>query len=109
MTAKEIYRLAIASLGYGDDDVLREKAIPAANAVYALLCRSTGKGKYHPIETLNDRIDLPQEVMHTAFLYGLAEKLALGTGDSEKQRYYAVMFDSARGGINRTDRVKTVV
>ena len=108
MTAKDIYDRAITSLGYADDQVFKKKAVVIINQVYDELHNSLPHIEYKPIKLLNDDVNLPNRVCTGAFVYGVAERIALGEGDGENQQYFARQFDRAKAKIVIVDRVKDV-
>lgn len=109
MTGREIYEKALDCLGYSDDQVFKNKAVTVINQVYGQLYRSSGQGEYRPIKAIGDEVALPEEILSQVFIYGVAERLALGEGDGELQQYFAARYDRARAGINRTDNIDMLI
>lgn len=109
MTANEIYNRAIASLGYTDDQVFKNKAVVVVNQVYDDLFPMIKDLEYRPIKSLADRINLPERVASGIMVYGVAERFALGEGDGELQQYFARQYDKAKARLNRVDRVQIVL
>ena len=109
MTGTDIYNRALASLGYKDDKVFKNKAVVVINQVYDLLFPTIEGIGYKPIKSLGDMINLPERVASSALVYGVAERLALGEGDGELQQYFALQFDRARARNNRIDKVTDVM
>lgn len=105
MTGIEIYNRAIASLGYADDQVFKNKAVLVINQIYDLLYPAVEGIEYKPIKSLGDRVNLPERVTAGAMVYGVAERLALGEGDGELQQYFALQFDRAKARLNRVGTV----
>lgn len=105
MTGAEIYKRAIGSLGYSDDNVFKDKAVIGINQVYDDICGCIRVLEYKPIKTLGDAINLPDKVITSVMVYGLAEKLALGEGDGELQQYFALKYDRAKMRLNQPDVV----
>ncbi len=106
MTAKDIYDRAIISLGYADDQVFKNRAVVAINQVYDELYNSLSHVDYCPIKSLNDDVNYPPRICTGAMVYGVAERLALGEADGEKQQYYAMQFDRAKAKIVITDHIQ---
>lgn len=106
MTAKDIYLRALISLGYADDQVFKNKAVVIINQVYDELYNSLPHIEYLPIVSLNDEVNYPPRICMGAMVYGVAERLALGEGDGEKQQYFAMQFDRAKAKIVIIDSVQ---
>ena len=109
MTGTDIYNRALASLGYADDKVFKNKAVVVINQIYDLLFPTIEGIDYTPIKSLGDKVNLPERVASSALVYGVAERLALGEGDGELQQYFALQFDRAKARINRIDKVADVM
>ena len=109
MTGIEIYLKAIASLGYGDEPTFKNRAAVCLNQILEDLFRLVGEGEFEPIKTLSEQICLPEGVSRTALVYGLAERLALGTGDGELQQYFARQYDIARARLTKASSVTDVL
>lgn len=106
MTGWDVYNRALASLGYKDSQVFKNKALVIINQVYDDLYISK-HGKYLPLRALNEEINLPERIIN-AMVYGTAEKMALGEGDGELQQYFAKAYDRAKARITVADSVKDV-
>ncbi len=106
MTGTEIYEKAITSLGYSDDDVFKRRAVVCLNQIYEELFNISGLDEFKPIKTLSEDIGLPKRMLNSAIVYGLAERLALGEGDGERQQYFARQYDRAKARFNRIDSVE---
>ena len=110
MTGKDVYERALQSLGYTDDQALKNKAVTVVNQVYDRLHSATGAStEWKPINGLSDEINLPDRVCAVTMVYGVAERLALGEGDGELQQYFAAQFDHALARINTVDSVQDVM
>ena len=107
MTGSEVYTRAVVSLGYKTSPILQEKSIVIINQVYDDLSFCI-EGEYTPINTLSDKINLPETVASNAMVYGVAEKLALGEGDGELQQYFARAYDRAKARITVIDQIVDV-
>lgn len=108
MTGKDVYERAIASLGYTDSQVFKNRAVVVINQIYDILENLVGGVEYKPITSLGDTINLPERIVSNAMVYGVAERLALGEGDGELQQYFARVFDTAKGRINTIDSIVDV-
>ena len=108
MTGKDVYERAIASLGYTDSQVFKNRALVVINQIYDIVENLVGGVEYKPISSLGDAINLPERICATTMVYGTAERLALGEGDGELQQYFARMFDNSKGRINTIDSIEDV-
>ncbi len=108
MTGADIYSRALISLGYQDDQTLKNKCLIVINQVYDDLYLAE-YGEYKPLSALNDTVSLPERIASPTMVYGVAEKLALGEGDGELQQYFAKAYDRARARITVVDSVKDVL
>ena len=110
MTAKEVYTIALALLGYTDNPEFQRRAIPVFNKVYFDLHRiCNGAKEFQPIKSLNESLDLPDKVLLSVMPSGIAEMIALGEGDGELQQYFALEFDRGKARLNVIDRVQDVM
>ena len=108
MTGKDVYNRAIDSLGYADDQQLKNKALTAVNMIADRVSAAVEGAEYTVCKSLSDTLELPDKVM-SAMVYGVAERLALGEGDGELQQYFAAQFDRAMARLNRVDRIQDVM
>ena len=109
MTGIEIYLKAMASLGYADQPSFKKRAVVCLNQIYEELFCLVGEGEFEPIKTLSDKVCLPEGTARTALVYGLAERLSLGSSDGELQQYFARQYDIARARLTKADRVTDVL
>ncbi len=109
MTANDIYKKALDSLGYTDDPALQRKAVTVINQVYDDLFEAAGAAEYSPVASLSGEINYPEEKVLTIFTYGVAEKLALGEGDGELQQYFMLLYRKAKARLTRAEQVKNVI
>lgn len=109
MTGKDIYSRAIISLGYEDDQTFKDKAVVVINQVYDELLYAFPNAERKPIKNLNEDINLPETVCFNVAVYGVAERLALGTGDGELQQYFARRYEVAKSKLSFNDTVQTVI
>lgn len=108
MTAGEIYRKALDSLGYSDSQAIQRKAVTVINQVYDDIFDAAQGKEYKPITSLSGEINLTEPRVINAFVYGVAEKLALGEGDGELQQYFLMEYRSAKAKLTRIEKVKSI-
>lgn len=106
MNGIQVFNNAMQLLGYGDSAHFKQRALICINAVYSDLYCIAGKSReYTPIKNLGENINLPEYVLQTAMVYGVAEKTALAEGDGEIQQYFALLYDKAKQRLNITDKI----
>lgn len=106
MTAKDVYTNAIGLLGYTDNAEYQRRALFAINKVYLELFSLIGsEGEFEPLRSLNEKINLPKNIVFSAMPSGVAELIALGEGDGELQQYFALDYDKAKAKINVVEYV----
>ena len=106
MTGTEIYRRALDSLGYSDDQVFKNKAVTAINQIYSQLAGNTG-AEFKPIRALSEEIKLSEAAL-ISLVYGVAQRFALGEGDGELQQYFAREYDNSRARLTVADKITTI-
>lgn len=110
MTGREVYNTALSHLGYTDNPTTQRRATLILNKVYYDLHRIIyGAEEFVPIKSLSDSIDLPQKVIISAMVSGVAESLALGEGDGELQQYFALDYDRGKAKLNTNDKIHDVM
>lgn len=107
MTGTDIYRRAIDSLGYSDDQVFKNKAVVTINQICSQLADNTG-AEFVPIRSLADKIELSDAAL-VSLVYGVAQRFALGEGDGELQQYFAREYDNSRARLTVVENVLTVI
>ena len=105
MVAKDIYSRALISLGYEDDQTFKDRAVVVIGQVYDELIEAFPDLERASITSLGSDINLPETVCFGAMVYGVAEKLALGSGDGELQQYFARKYDQARSKLTIIDKI----
>ncbi len=109
MTAKAVYLNALAFLGYSDNPNFKSRAIGIINNVYLDLWRIVKPSEeFEALEELANKIDLPDKVILSAMISGVAEKLALSEGDGELQQYFALDYDRNKAKLNTEDQVQDI-
>jgi hypothetical protein len=106
MTGTEIYRRALDSLGYSDDQVFKNKAVVTINQIYSQLADNTG-AEFKSIRSLADKIELSDAAL-ISLVYGVAQRFALSEGDGELQQYFAREYDNSRARLTVVDKITTV-
>ncbi len=84
------------------DETLLSCALSALNSVYAdLFCLCRPDEQFEPLWTLDDKIDLPPNILHDGFLYGVAYMLAQADGDFETVERFCRMYNDKRAKCQR--------
>ncbi len=116
MTANEILNEALRTLGYTDCDgntrlpqAIRNRAAVTVNLVYEDLHNICNGTPFVPINSLDDKVTLPEKVLHSAFLYGLAMHIARSENDGDQQQFYAHLYNSKRAALSKTQKVKNTI
>lgn len=116
MKAIELLNNVLKILGYTDSDGnaeitsrIRNCAVVTVNLVYADLWRMFNDTPLEPIKSLNDKIELPQNVLNECFLYGLAMHIARSENDGDQQQLYTMLYNAKRAAFPRFDKVKNVI
>lgn len=116
MKAIELINNALKMLGYTDSDGntelasrIRNCAAVTVNLVYADLWRMFNTDPFIPIKSLNDTINLPQNVLNECFLYGLAMHIARSENDGDQQQFYTLLYNSKRASLSHFEKVKNTV
>lgn len=110
MTGSEVYKIALDSLGYQGTPGIKQRALTIINQIYLELHRLVyNSSEFTPIETLNDKIDLPLKTIISAMSAGVAEKIALGNGDGELQQYFAIEYVRQKNKINSVEQVVDIL
>lgn len=96
MTGKELFKIAVNLLGYGDSDRARQTALDALNGVYAeIFYTENGRNaKFTPLDSMNDELNLSQFAKTNCAVYGLCAALALSENDADSQGYYASIYNA---------------
>ena len=108
MTARDIYKKALDSLGYTDTQAIQRKAVTVINQVYDDIFDAAQGEEYKPINSLSSDVNFKEPKVINAFVYGVAEKLALGEGDGELQQYFLMEYRSAKAKLTRIEKVKSI-
>lgn len=95
MTGKSLLDKAIQLLGYAYDDDLHRPALTYINQVCTDL-RLAGGLEVKEVETLTDKLTLPEWVLRDVAVYGLAMWLALYRGDGERNQFFEQMYSQKR-------------
>lgn len=130
MKANELLNSALKLLGYTDSDGnseltqrIQNCAVVTVNLVYGDLwrvCKKTNYdfscndkseqvGEFVPIQSLDDEIDLPQNVLCDVFLYGLAMHIARSENDGDQQQYFASLYNARRAYLTQYGKVKNIL
>lgn len=115
MNAKDVISKALILLGYADnvgntsDARFQVVSKNAVNFVLADLIHCLGRDDYGDIKNLSDEINLPKRVLYDVMPYGVASFIAESVGDSEKQQFYANMYNTKRKTVVYSETVKDVI
>ena len=108
MTAKSLLDLAINLLGYAYDDDMHRPALAYINQVCTDLSLAGGI-ELKEVETLTDKLTLPEWILRDVAVYGLAMWLALYRGDGERNQFFAQMYSQKRQKMTRSVSRKDVL
>lgn len=114
MTAKDIISKALILLGYNDEygssseSRFQAASINAVNTVLADLLHCLGRTDYGDISGISVQIDLPNRILYDVFPYGVAAYIAESIGDSDKQQYFATLYNTKRRTVNYSDTVEDI-
>lgn len=113
MRANEILNNTLKMMGYSDSDGnieltqrIRNGAIVFINLVYNDLWRMCNMGDFEPIESLDDEIKLPKNVIAEVFLYGLAMHIARSENDGDQQQFFVYLYNLKRAGLTQYKKVE---
>ncbi len=116
MKASEILNNALKILGYSDasgnphlPQTIRNRAVVTVNLVYEDLHNICKDTPFVPINSIDDEVQLPEKVLHSAFLYGLAMHIARSENDGDQQQFYAHLYNSKRAALSKTQKVKNTI
>ncbi len=104
MTGKNLLDSAVLNLGYRKSDDVYEAGITFINQVCADICTAMGK-PFYPINTLGDRLCLPENVLSNIALYGVAMYLALYRGDGDKNQFFASLYSQKRRLLSSSSKI----
>lgn len=116
MKANEILNNTLKMLGYSDSDGnveltqrIRNRAIVAINLVYGDLWKICKNDVFEPIKSLNEEINISEELLNDIFLYGLAMHIARSENDGDQQQYFAQLYNAKRTGLTQYTTVKNTI
>nr|DAG44159.1 MAG TPA: hypothetical protein [Caudoviricetes sp.] len=113
MTAADMEKKIINLLGYTDGSGniapnahLRQRALTAINVVYADLFYALGRTEFSPVTVPEDKINLPERILHDVMPYGAAAFLAQSENDGDQQQYYIMLYNQKRAALTRNESVE---
>lgn len=113
MKAIEVFENTLKLLGYSDANGnaqltqrIRNRAVVAINAVYSDLFRIEGQGEFKAIKSLDEELELPQNVLTDIFPFGLAMFIAQNENDGDQQQFYASLYNSKRTLLTKHGLIK---
>ena len=115
MTAKEMIDKALILLGYdsGDGSVgdarFSSASKSAVNFVLNDITHCLGLENYTDISDISTELQLPKRVLYDVFPYGVAAFIAANIGDSDKQQYFAAIYNMKRKTVTYTEQVQDVI
>ena len=101
MTAKSLLDMAINLLGYAYNDDLNRPALAYINQVCTDLSLAGGI-ELKEVESLTDKLTLPEWVLRDVAVYGLAMWIALYRGDGERNQFFSQMYSMKRQKMTHT-------
>ena len=115
MTGSEVLQRSLQLLGYSESNgnlhisqVVRNRALPVVNLVYAELSRNCGKDNKH-IESLSDEINLPDRVLNEVMPLGVAMYLANAEGDANSEAFWGREYNAKRATLSRVEKIKDTI
>ena len=115
MTGSEILTKSLKLLGYSENDgnahltqVIRNRALPIVNLVYAELARTCGT-KFNPIKTLTEMVDLPERALNEAICSGVAMYIAQAEGDEAAQAFWGTEYNLQRSTLSSFTEIKDTI
>lgn len=116
MKANEILNNTLKMLGYTESDGnvqltqrIRNSAITNINLVYSDLWKTVSKEPFECIKSLDDEIQLPQNILSECFLYGLAMHISRSENNGDQQQYFSYLYNSKRAGLTHYERLKNAI
>ena len=116
MTASELLNNTLKMLGYSEANGnielpqrIRNRAGVAVNLVYEDLWGICNTEPFEPIKSLTDEIKLPEKVLNSTFLYGLAMHIAAAENDGDQNQTYAHLYNSKRAGLTRFEKIRNTL
>lgn len=113
--AREIFDTAKEELGYGEIgtvtqiNIIEKKAVRYINSIYKILFFKLGKTGYKGITSLDDVVELPEDVIHLCFVPGVASKISFAYGDGNQQAYFGSLYNQGLNLINTNSKQITDV
>ena len=115
MTGSEILNQSLRLLGYSESNgnahltqTIRNRALPIVNLVYAELARNCEQ-KFEPLESLSDKINLPDNALNEVMPCGIAMYIANAEGDGAAQSFWGAEYNAKRVTLSRFGEIKDVL
>lgn len=116
MTASELLNNTLKMLGYSEANGnielpqrILNRAVVAVNLVYEDLWGICNTEPFESIKSLADEIKLPEKVLNSTFLYGLAMHIAAAENDGDQNQIYAHLYNSKRAALTRFEKIRNTL
>lgn len=113
--SREIFETAKDDLCYSEVgsvseiDVVDKTAVRIINNIYREIFYKLYSSGYKPITTLDDFIDLPEDIIFNCFINGVASKLAFDYGDGNLQAYFGSLYNQGLNLFNTITQIEDVL
>ncbi|MBQ7128394.1 MAG: hypothetical protein IJO19_00205 [Clostridia bacterium] len=113
--ASEVFELAKDDLCHGETgavseiEVIDKTAVRIINNIYKELFFKINTSGFSPINTLDDYIKLPEDIIYLCLVPGVAAKLAFDYGDGNLQAYFANLYNQGLNQFNTQTQVEDVL
>ena len=115
MKCIDIFEQAKADLCFDEVGAVSEisqvdkRAVSTVNGIYKLIFFKAGGTGFHPLHTVYDEVDLPEEVIFNCLIPGVASKIAYDYGDGKQQAFFADIYNQGLRLINRFNQITDVL
>ncbi len=104
----KVYELALLSLGYENENVsVKDKIdirqVNIVNGVYTEVFFKMANEGFAPLTDAYSEIELPEKVVYTVLVPGVAEKIAFEYADANLQAYFAGVYNNGLHSLNSFD------
>lgn len=108
INAKKVFEMAKDELCYGEVgavseiEVIDKTAVRIINSIYKEIFFKINDEGFKPIVTVDDDIELPEDLIYLCLVPGIAAKLAFDYGDGNLQSYFANLYNQGLNQLNTT-------
>lgn len=112
MTGKQAIIDAISLLGRNEqrgnppDIALLSGSMTALNAIYADLYCLCYDADFEPLFTFDDKVQLPNNILHDCFVYGVAYMLAQADNDYDNMNRFCEIYNAKRAKCQKISSVQ---